>query len=79
MDRIRHRLLYLLRQRLLQRDRHLTVPRRVAHLAGVLVTVGVVNGLSGVSVFNIEIHACLYLEAYARALRVLSLGPCLGR
>ena len=45
MNGIRHRLLHLLRQRLLQRLGHLAVTRRVAHFAGLLVAASVVDGL----------------------------------
>lgn len=45
MDRIRNRLLNLLRQRLLQGLWHLAVASRVAHFARLLVAAGVVDGL----------------------------------
>jgi hypothetical protein len=45
MNRIRNRLLHLLRQRLLQGLWHLAVARRVAHFARLLVAAGVVDGL----------------------------------
>jgi hypothetical protein len=45
MDRIRHRLLDLLRETLLEPLRHFTISRSVRHLARVLVAVGVVRGV----------------------------------
>lgn len=43
VNNIWDRLLHLLGQRLLQRLRHFTIPRRVAHFAGLLVAAGVVD------------------------------------
>lgn len=54
MNGIRHRLLHLLRQRLLQRLGHLAVTRRVAHFAGLLVAAGIVDGLENAALVGAQ-------------------------
>jgi hypothetical protein len=86
MNRIRNRLLHLLRQRLLQGLWHLALTSSVAHFARFLVTASIVDGLlrSALACWTLFLTAIqggtgdLHLGAHARAWKGLVLGSCLG-